>query len=73
MSVSVPGISTELLSGRTIICGKLTRILAIALVLAPAGTGAAQNIDPALVGWWTFDEGAGNVAGEPGPDFPGRA
>ncbi len=45
-------------------CGKLTHMLALVLVLALVGTSTAQNIDPALVGWWTFDEGAGNAAGE---------
>jgi hypothetical protein len=45
-------------------CGKLTHMLALVLVLGLVGTSAAQDIDPALVGWWTFDEGAGNVAGE---------
>jgi len=39
-------------------------MLALVLVLALVGTSTAQNIDPALVGWWTFDEGAGNAAGE---------
>ena len=45
-------------------CGKLTHMLALVLVLALIATSTAQNIDPALVGWWTFDEGAGNAAGE---------
>jgi hypothetical protein len=34
------------------------------LVLCLAGVGAAQNVDPALVGWWSFDEGAGSTAGD---------
>ena len=45
-------------------CRKSTCWLLVALVLGIAGTTTAQNIDPALVGWWTFDEGSGNVAGE---------
>jgi hypothetical protein len=32
------------------------------LVLVLVVTGTAQNIDPSLVGWWTFDEGSGTVA-----------
>ncbi len=44
--------------------GRLTHMLALVLVLGLVGVSTAQNIDPALVGWWTFDEGAGNAAGE---------
>jgi len=39
-------------------------MLTLILVLGLVRTSTAQNIDPALVGWWTFDEGAGNVAGD---------
>ena len=45
-------------------CGKLTHLVCLILVLGLVGVSAAQTVDPALVGWWTFDEGSGNVAGE---------
>ena len=45
-------------------CGKSIYWLSVVLVLGIAGATTAQNVDPALVGWWTFDEGAGNAAGE---------
>jgi len=41
---------------------KLICLASFILVLALAGTSTAQNIDPSLVGWWTFDEGSGQVA-----------
>ncbi|HEC03850.1 MAG TPA: LamG domain-containing protein, partial [Phycisphaerales bacterium] len=45
-------------------CGKSACWLSVALVLGIVAATTAQNIDPSLVGWWTFDEGAGNVAGD---------
>ena len=41
---------------------KLIYLASFILVLALVGTSTAQNIDPDLVGWWTFDEGSGTVA-----------
>ena len=41
---------------------KLIYLTSFVLVLALVGTSTAQNIDPSLVGWWTFDEGSGTVA-----------
>ena len=41
---------------------KLIYLTSFVLVLALVGTSDAQNIDPSLVGWWTFDEGSGTVA-----------
>jgi hypothetical protein len=41
---------------------QLNSLVAIVLLFVFAGTGVAQNIDPSLVGWWPFDEGAGTVA-----------
>jgi len=43
-------------------CKKFTYLISIVLVLGLVGKVTAQNIDPDLVGWWTFDEGSGNVA-----------
>jgi len=43
-------------------CKKLSCLIYFVLVLCLAGTSAAQNIDPSLVGWWTFDDGSGTVA-----------
>jgi len=43
-------------------CKKLIHLTSFVLVLALVGTSTAQNIDPSLVGWWTFDEGSGTVA-----------
>ncbi|MFH1883853.1 MAG: LamG domain-containing protein, partial [Planctomycetota bacterium] len=41
---------------------KLSCLISFVLVLCLVGTSAAQNIDPSLVGWWTFDDGSGTVA-----------
>jgi len=41
---------------------KLICLVSFVLVLGLAGTSTAQNIDPSLVGWWTFDDGSGTVA-----------
>ena len=43
-------------------CKKLIYLTSFVLVLALVGTSTAQNIDPSLVGWWSFDEGSGTVA-----------
>jgi len=43
-------------------CRKLICLIYFVLVLCLVGTSAAQNIDPSLVGWWTFDDGSGTVA-----------
>ena len=42
--------------------GKLTYLVSFFLVSALALTSSAQNLDPSLVGWWTFDEDTGDVA-----------
>ena len=42
--------------------GKLTCLTAILLVLSSAPISAAQEVDPSLVGWWTFDEDLVDVA-----------
>jgi hypothetical protein len=42
--------------------GKLTCLIVILLVVASAPISTAQDIDPSLVGWWTFDEDLGDVA-----------
>ncbi len=41
---------------------KLICLISFVLVLCLVGTSAGQNIDPSLVGWWTFDDGSGTVA-----------
>ena len=41
---------------------KLIYLTSFILVLALVGNSTAQNIDPDLVGWWTFDEGSDTVA-----------
>jgi len=43
-------------------CRRLIPWIACVLVLGFASTGMAGNIDPDLVGWWTFDDGVGSVA-----------
>ena len=43
-------------------CRGLIYLASIFLVLACALTTTAQNVDPSLVGWWTFDEDTGDVA-----------
>jgi hypothetical protein len=42
-------------------CGKLNYFISCLLVLALAGIGMAQGIDPNLVGWWKLDEGTGSI------------
>ena len=47
---------------RIIMCGKLTFPVVLVCVLSLALTGAAQTVDPGLVGWWKLDnEGTGTV------------
>ena len=41
---------------------KLVKSLSLFLVLCLAGTSTAQNVDPSLIGWWTFEDGFGSVA-----------
>ncbi|MHC4702821.1 MAG: LamG domain-containing protein, partial [Planctomycetota bacterium] len=43
-------------------CERLTYLLSFFFVLALALTSTAQDVDPSLVGWWTFDEDTGDVA-----------
>jgi hypothetical protein len=47
-----------------IMCRKLFYSLFIILLLGLAGISTAQNIDPSLIGWWTFEDGFGSVARE---------
>ncbi len=41
---------------------KLINSLCLILLLSLTGISTAQNIDPGLVGWWTFEDGFGSVA-----------
>jgi len=41
---------------------KLLCLIYFILVSYLVGTSTAGNIDPSLVGWWTFDDGSGRVA-----------
>ena len=41
---------------------KLVYSFCFILMLVLAGISTAENIDPSLVGWWTFEDGAGTVA-----------
>ena len=41
---------------------QLVFFVSFILMFVLVGAGLAQNIDPSLVGWWTFDEGSGSVA-----------
>jgi len=43
---------------------KLIYLSSFTLIFALVGISPAQNIDPSLVGWWTFDEGSGQSAKE---------
>jgi hypothetical protein len=47
---------------------KLIYLVSFVLVLSLANTSVVSAIDldtdPALVGWWTFDEGSGNIAAD---------
>ncbi|MFH1881675.1 MAG: LamG-like jellyroll fold domain-containing protein [Planctomycetota bacterium] len=45
-------------------CRKLIYLTSFICVLGLVGTSAAQDIDPSLVGWWTFDEGTGDIAAD---------
>lgn len=43
---------------------KLIYVTSLVLVLGLVGTSAAQDLTEGLVGWWTFDEGSGDVAAD---------
>ena len=43
-------------------CPKVVSLFCAVLVLGPALTAGAAEVDPSLVGWWKFDEGSGDVA-----------
>jgi len=43
-------------------CRRKVHWICLALVLSFVSAGNAGNIDPDLVGWWTFDDGFGSVA-----------
>ena len=43
-------------------CRKLVYSLSLILLMSLVGTSTAQNIDPSLVGWWSFEDGSGTVA-----------
>jgi len=45
-------------------CRKLIFVTSLVLVLGLVGTSAAQDLTEGLVGWWTFDEGSGDVAAD---------
>ncbi len=56
-------------------CGKSTHLilLALALILIPTGAARAFDLsDPALIGYWPFNEGSGTVAADlSGNDYDG--
>ncbi len=53
-------------------CRKVVCLISFVIVLGLVGTAAAQ-VDPALVGWWKFDEGTGATAADSsGKDNNGR-
>ena len=43
-------------------CRKLIYSFSFILLPVLAGISTAGNVDPGLVGWWSFDDGAGTVA-----------
>jgi len=49
-------------------CRKLIYLTSFIFVLCLVNTGIVRGVDldtdPALVGWWTFDEGSGNIAAD---------
>jgi hypothetical protein len=45
-------------------CRKLIRLVSFVLVLSLTGTTATADLTEGLVGWWTFDEGSGNIAAD---------
>jgi len=45
-------------------CRKLFYVTSLILVLSLVGISAAQDLTNGLVGWWTFDEGSGNIAAD---------
>ncbi len=44
--------------------GKLTHLVVVVLAVSVTGTSLQAAVDPNLVGWWKFDEGAGTVAAD---------
>jgi len=44
-------------------CRKLIYVTSLILVLSLVGISSGQ-VDPSLVGWWTFDEGSGAIAAD---------
>jgi len=44
--------------------GKVTHLVVIVLTLGFVQASLGQVVDPNLVGWWKFDEGAGTVAAD---------
>ncbi|MHC4497034.1 MAG: hypothetical protein ACYSYM_14550, partial [Planctomycetota bacterium] len=45
-------------------CRKLIYLTSCMLVAALVGTSPAQDVDPSLVGWWTFEEGSGSTTAD---------
>ncbi|MCP4258147.1 MAG: hypothetical protein GY774_11720, partial [Planctomycetes bacterium] len=49
-------------------CRKVISLVSFVMVLGLISTSVVSAIDldtdPALVGWWTFDEGSGNIAAD---------
>jgi hypothetical protein len=45
-------------------CRKLISLVSFVLVLGLLGTTATADLTEGLVGWWTFDEGSGNIAAD---------
>jgi hypothetical protein len=43
-------------------CRKQVYLFYFVLLLGLVGTSSAGNIDPGLVGWWSFEDGGGTVA-----------
>ncbi|TFG45574.1 MAG: LamG domain-containing protein [Candidatus Brocadiia bacterium] len=43
-------------------CRKLVYLLSLILILGLAGINTAGNIDPGLVGWWSFEDSGGSIA-----------
>ena len=46
---------------------KLIHFVTVVLVTGLAQASLGNALDPSLVGWWAFDEGAGTVAADAGP------
>ncbi len=45
-------------------CRKLTYQIVLAFVSVLVAAGACKATEPGLIGWWTFDEASGTVAGD---------